>query len=310
MTAEPWKDPELWQRLKPIFDAAMERPTDERARFIDETCNGDGELRDALHTLVKAYGEPPTQPPATLFDLHELFPENLLAFAPGDLVAERFQIVRLIGSGGMGEVYEAIDLDLEQRIALKTIRADVSANPKMLAHFKNEVKLAKKISGDHVCRIHELYPQAWTATGRRPAFLTMEFLDGTTLADRIHEQGALPWKEVKAIALDICEGLRAMHEAGVIHRDLKSRNVMLAERNGTVKAVIMDFGLAHQVTTATSDTASELSEEQGVAGDLLRFSQPFIAGVSRFRFVGEYISPPSSSGLWGCGKRCLLSTSP
>jgi eukaryotic-like serine/threonine-protein kinase len=266
MNPDPWEDPQLWQRLKPLFDAAMGKPETERARFIDEACGEDPELREALRQLVNASGDSTATADARIFDLHKLFPEQRPTFVADELVLERFRIVRLIGSGGMGEVYEAVDLELGQRIALKTIRAQISGNPKMLAHFKNEVKLAKKISGLHVCRIHELYPQVETPAGYRPAFLTMEFLDGVTLADRIRDTGPPPWKEVKAIALEICEGLRAMHEAGIIHRDLKSRNVMLADRNGTVKAVIMDFGLAHELPNPTSETASELSEEYAVAG--------------------------------------------
>ncbi len=161
----------------------------------------------------------------------------------------RFRIVGLIGSGGMGEVYEAIDLQLG-RIALKTVRADIASNPQLLAHFKKEVQLARRLSGPHVCRIHDLHPST-DADGLPRAFLTMEFLEGITLADKIRESAPLPWREVKTIALEICEGLRVMHEAGIIHRDLKSRNVMLAKRNGLVRAVVMDFGLAREVRTAT-----------------------------------------------------------
>lgn len=150
----------------------------------------------------------------------------------------------------MGEVYEAPELEMG-RIALKTIRPDIAGTPdKLLAHFKKEVGLAQKIHNLHVCRIHHYEPPH----GSQPAFLTMVYLDGVTLADRIREHGPLAWKDVKANALEICEGLRAMYEAGIIHRDLKSRNMMLANRNGRVTAVIMDFGLAHEVRTATSET--------------------------------------------------------
>ncbi|MBV8438055.1 MAG: serine/threonine protein kinase [Silvibacterium sp.] len=273
MSPELWEKPGLWERLKPLFDAAMDKPESERTRFIDEACGDDGELKEALHRLVEASGE--TGPADDqLFDLHRLIPQQRSAFAERELALGRFRIVRQIGSGGMGEVYEAIDLDLGHRIALKTIRADIAGNAQMLARFRKEVELAQKILNPHVCRIHHYEPPDprntrpafLTPAFLTPAFLTMELLDGVTLADRIRKKGPLPWKEVKAIALEICEGLRAMHEAGIIHRDLKSRNVMLANRNGTVKAVIMDFGLAHEVKTATSETASLTSEERGVAG--------------------------------------------
>ncbi|HZD51196.1 MAG TPA: serine/threonine-protein kinase, partial [Silvibacterium sp.] len=262
MTPELWEKPELWERLKPLFYAAIEKPEGERPRYIDEVSGDDRELHDALHRLVSASGDSTAPADGHLFDLHRLFPKERQAFAEGDVVRRRFRIVRLIGTGGMGEVYEAVDVDLGRRIALKTIRADIAGNPRMLSHFKTEVELAQKILNPHVCRIHHYEPP----DGDRPAFLTMEFLEGATLADRIREREALPWKEVKAIALEICEGLRAMHETGILHRDLKSRNVMLASRNGAVKAVIMDFGLAHEVPTGTSETAADVSDEHAVVG--------------------------------------------
>jgi eukaryotic-like serine/threonine-protein kinase len=257
--------PEMWERLKPLFEAAMLKPPEERARFIKEVCGENREMRDTLEKLVKANGNSTGPADIPLLNFHTFLPEARLAFAKGELVGDRFRIVRLIGSGGMGEVYEAKDLVLG-RIALKTIRPDIAANTQMLSRFKKEVQLALKISGPHVCRIHDFHPS--DAATRRSAFLTMEFLEGITLADKIRESGPLPWREVKTIALEICEGLRVMHEAGIIHRDLKSRNVMLANRNGTVQAVVMDFGLAREVRSATSETVSDVSAENSVAGTI------------------------------------------
>jgi Flp pilus assembly protein TadD/TolB-like protein len=257
--------PEMWERLKPLFGGAMLKPPEERARFVDEVCGDDRELRDALEKLVKANGDSTGLADIPFLNIHTFLPEARPAFAEGELVGDRFRIVRLIGSGGMGEVYEAKDLALG-RIALKTIRSDIAANSQMLSRFKKEVQLALKISGPHVCRIHDFHPS--DAAAGRSAFLTMEFLEGITLADKIRESGPLPWREVKIIALEICEGLRVMHEAGIIHRDMKSRNVMLANRNGTVQAVVMDFGLAREVRSATSETETDVSAENSVAGTI------------------------------------------
>jgi serine/threonine protein kinase len=268
MTPELWETPEGWERLKPLLHPAMQKPPEERARFVDEVCGDDLELRDALLRLLRANEDSIGRGDGPIVRLHSLFPLSQAAFAEGELVANQFRIVRLIGSGGMGEVYEAIDLELGRRIALKTIRPDIAGNPQMLAHFKKEVLLAQRISGPHVCRIHALHPPTDSRAGTRQTFLTMEYLDGMTLADKIRESGPLPWSEVKTIALGICEGLRVMHEAGIIHRDLKSRNVMLAQRNGVVHAVVMDFGLAHEVRSATSETETDVSAEQGVAGTI------------------------------------------
>ncbi len=263
MSAEPWEDPELFEQLKRLFDEAMEKSASERERFIAEVSRNDRVLGDALRRLVNASGDSTAPADRQIFDFHRLFPEHRAAFSEGQLVRRRFRIVRLIGTGGMGEVYEAVDQEMG-RIALKTIRPAIAGHSQILARFKKEVGLAQKINNPHVCRIHHYEPPDLRED--RPAFLTMEFLEGATLADWIHERGPLQWKDVKAIALEICEGLRAMHEAGILHRDLKSRNVMLASRNGAVKAVIMDFGLAHEVTTGTSETADDVSEEHAVVG--------------------------------------------
>ena len=100
--------------------------------------------------------------------------------------------MRLIGNGGMGEVYEAIDLEMG-RIALKTIRPDIAANPDMLSRFRKEVQLALKISSPYVCRIHAFYVLPDSPNRPKRAFLTMEFLEGVTLADKIRESGHLSW---------------------------------------------------------------------------------------------------------------------
>ncbi len=94
----------------------------------------------------------------------------------------------------------------------------------------------------------------------------MEFLDGVTLADKICESAPLPWQEAKRIALEICDGLQAIHDAGIIHRDLKSRNIMLASRNGSIRAVVMDFGLASEIPSPTSETVKEFITANGPVG--------------------------------------------
>ncbi len=211
------------------------------------------------------------------------------SFSDGELILDRFRIVRYVGGGGMGEVYEAIDLEMG-RIALKTIRPEIANNPDMLARFKKEVALALKISGPHVCRIHAFFPHAFnsltdSARGAKRAFLTMEFLEGITLADKISESGPLPWREAKAIALEICEGLQTIHDAGVIHRDLKPRNIMLASRNGSICAVVMDFGLAREVASSTSETATNFnSDSQGQIEGTLNSMAPE-------QFEGEEVRP-------------------
>jgi len=176
-----------------------------------------------------------------------------LGVSAGDVLAGRFRIVRHLGSGGMGDVFEAIDLVMgASRIALKTIRPDMIEDAEQMARFKNEVQLARRVTNRHVCRIHELFLMG--DEGERQAFLTMEFLEGMTLADRLRVRGPLEWPEARRVALEICEALQSIHEAGVIHRDLKGRNIMLAQRNGSPCTVLMDFGIARAISRHTGET--------------------------------------------------------
>jgi serine/threonine protein kinase len=236
---------EKWAHLKTLFDAAVDKGPEDRSAFIADIRLADQELAQDLELLIRSHQDQTCTLDHPLFQFQELTQADLPTFADGDLVAGRFRIIRLLGIGGMGEVYEAQDLELG-RIALKTIRQEIAANPQMLARFKREVQLARRVTSPYVCRIHELFRLSPGHDHAPLAFLTMEFLEGRTLADRIHQEEPLPWQEVKLIAAQLCEGLQAIHEAGVIHRDLKSHNVMLTSRHGITQAVIMDLGIAHE----------------------------------------------------------------
>jgi predicted negative regulator of RcsB-dependent stress response len=239
--------PELWQRLKPLFHAAMDKEPGERADFVKEVCNSDLELERELRLLVQAEEQGNGTFDKPMANLNALFNSEPTRFQPGEMVLGRFRIVRLLGKGGMGEVYEAEDLQLG-RIALKTILPEVAISNRAFDRFRREVQLARKVSGLQVCRIHELFLLPAEGRYAKTAFLTMEFLDGITLSQLLDRDGALPSNRALPIALDLCEGLRLIHQEGIIHRDFKSGNVMLCRRNGKVRAVLMDFGLAFDAT--------------------------------------------------------------
>jgi Protein kinase domain/MalT-like TPR region/Tetratricopeptide repeat len=166
-------------------------------------------------------------------------------FADGQLLLDRFRILRLLGRGGMGEVYEAEDLQLG-KVALKTIRGEVADSADLLDRFRQEVQLARRVSHPNVCRIHELF--STDIAGQHFLFLTMEFLDGVTLSDRLYSKGPFPWREAVAIAAQIADALDAIHGVGLVHRDLKPRNIMLVEGDKQRRAVLTDFGLALEST--------------------------------------------------------------
>jgi serine/threonine-protein kinase len=156
-------------------------------------------------------------------------------FAPGYLLGGRYRIVAMLGKGGMGEVYRADDLSLEQPVALKFLPEAVAHNPEALARFRNEVRIARQVSHPNVCRMYDL------AEADGCCFLSMEYVDGEDLGSLLRRIGRLPSDKALEIARKLCAGLAAAHEKGVLHRDLKPANVML---DGRGQVLLTDFGLA------------------------------------------------------------------
>lgn len=280
--------PELWQRLKPLFHAAVDRDPAERAEFIDEVCAEDPELKLQLNALVHAEEQGTEALGGPLVDLRSLVNNRAVGFHADQVILDRFRIVRSIGTGGMGEVYEAVDLQLGT-IALKTIRQDIASSKNAFERFRHEVQLARRVSGPQVCRIHELF--LLPASGRQPAtsFLTMELLDGVTLTSKLRDDGPMAWKEALPLALEICEGLRLIHEKGIIHRDLKTGNIMVCKHNGSTRTVLMDFGLAHDFSTNSDsgDPTAAHAPFQTMAGAIM--GTP--AYMAPEQFEGGPVSP-------------------
>src|SRR5437588_684898 len=156
-------------------------------------------------------------------------------FLPGRLIASRYRIIALLGKGGMGEVYRADDLTLGQAVALKFLPDTAASDDAMLDRFRNEVRIARRISHPNVCRVYDV----GDVDGQ--TFFTMEYVDGEDLASLLRRIGRLPQDKAVEISRQLCAGLAAAHGKGVVHRDLKPANVMI-DGEGNVR--ITDFGLA------------------------------------------------------------------
>ena len=156
-------------------------------------------------------------------------------FAPGTLLDGRYRIIGLLGKGGMGEVYRADDLRLGQPVALKFLPDALRDEPVRLAQFHNEVRTARQVSHPNVCRVYDIGEVDGVP------YISMEYVDGENLATSLRRIGRFPEDKAAEIARQLCAGLAAAHQRGVIHRDLKPANVML---DGAGRVRIMDFGLA------------------------------------------------------------------
>lgn len=167
------------------------------------------------------------------------------AFEPGELAADRFRIIRFAGEGGMGEVYEAQDEQLRERIAVKVLRPALVTEARYRERFHEEVRLARRVSHPNVCRVFDLEQAYSKQLGVPVDILTMELLDGETLSKRLDREGPLPLDTALEIVRQLSAGLETAHEAGIVHRDFKCGNVMLCtDAAGRLRAVITDFGLA------------------------------------------------------------------
>lgn len=165
------------------------------------------------------------------------------------MIAGRYEVLQMIGEGGMGAVYKAKDRELDRLVCLKVIRSELASRPEVLQRFKQELILARKVTHKNVVRTYDL----GEFEGVR--FITMEFIEGRDLKSVVQEKGKLPPGEAVAILQQICRGLAAAHNEGVVHRDLKPQNVML-EANG--RASIMDFGIARSIEQSGLTTAGAM----------------------------------------------------
>jgi len=218
---------------------------------------------------------------------HPVQPYALHRYAPNEVLAGRYRIIRVAGEGGMGVVYEAEDLELHERVALKTLHAPHQARESEIARLRREVQLARRVTHPNVCRIYD--------AGRHDqvVFVTMELLEGETLSRHIASKRRLDKSETIAILRQLCAGLQAAHDAGVIHRDFKSGNVMLVPRGSDMRAVITDFGLARtteldaQVShrSAIIGTPAYMAPEQIRGDDLTPAVDVYALGVVAFEMI-------------------------
>ena len=236
------------QSAEELFGEALELPMERRSAFLDQACRDAPELRGRVEQLLERdrlagsfLGKPAFTPDGNAAPTAASTAVSPGRFQAGQLIADRFAIVRFIARGGMGEVYEAKDQFLQDAsVALKIIRPEIAADATTSARFQQEVLLARKVVHSNLCPIYEIF------RCDQPAppflFLSMRLLQGETLYARFQQSAKLEPGEAVNICNQLLAGVAALHAGGIIHRDLKPNNVML--ETGSSHVSIMDFGLA------------------------------------------------------------------
>lgn len=227
--------PERWQQIREVFGSAIERASVERAAFVKEVCAGDEDLRREVESLLASYERDESfleQPAFRVTDEIESAEGEMLS--AGQSIGH-YEVISLLGEGGMGEVYLARDERLGRRVALKLLPARFITDRERLRRFEREAHAASVLNHPNVCTIHEV---GETDEGRH--YIVIEYVEGVTLREHI-AGGRLSVNEVLDISAQIAAALSAAHDEGIIHRDIKPENVII-RRDGLVK--VLDFGLA------------------------------------------------------------------
>lgn len=315
--------------MQPLLDQVLDLPPEERRAWLDEACAGDPGLRADVEAILRADAETGgLLDNATGAPVEELLrrieddrmktirmdprsaadPEGVLrrllqqgygsaeesedgGLLPGTLLVNRYRIANLLGRGGMGMVYRAEDLKLGQAVALKFLPQQLQGQPAALHRFLNEVKLARQVSHPNVCRVYDVTE----ADGRH--FLSMEYVDGEDLAALLKRIGRLPGEKSVEIARQLCAGLAAAHDAGILHRDFKPANVML---DGKGRVRITDFGLAVAAEQleggqAQAGTPAYMAPEQLEGREATSRSDLYALGLVLYElFTGKQAFPAST----------------
>lgn len=219
----------------------------------------------------------------------------------GTVLAGRYEILQLLGEGGMGAVYKARDSELDRIVVLKLIRPELAKNPEILRRFKQELILARQVTHKNVIRIFDL----GQSDGIK--FITMDFVEGQDLRRLLLEQGKFPPEQAARIMLQICRALEAAHGEGVIHRDLKPQNIMLDKKG---RVYVMDFGIARSAylpgmtqTGALIGTPEYMSPEQARGEKLTERSDLFSLGVIFYELLTGKSPYPDDAALATLWKR-------
>jgi serine/threonine-protein kinase len=299
--------PERWEHIASVCAQALEQPDSLRERFVSDVCAGDAELEGEVAGLLSA-SRSQLVIDAPLWDAAAALMEPVRRLPPGCMVAHH-RIEALIGAGGMGEVYRAVDTTLQRTVAIKVLPLALAGDAERATRLAREARVLASLNHLNIAAIYGYLDEVLTdapVRGERVQALVLEFVDGPTLADRLRT-GPLPFDEAVSIARQVADALVAAHALGIIHRDLKPANIKVRD-DGTVK--VLDFGLA-----TVADTVQRWATPED--GDVDRSDAPTVTGLVQTDngvIVGTaaYMSPEQATGrgvdarsdVWALG--CVL----
>ena len=271
--------PERWAQIQKLFDAAVEMEPQARIAYLETICQDDADLRREIESLLEAHKDADFLERSS----REIGRKLSSTLQPGDRL-HQYQILSLLGAGGMGEVYLALDTRLHRRVALKLLPRNSNFLRDQLRRFEQEARAASALSHPNVCVIYEI-----NEAESGDHYIAMEHVEGITLRERL--SGPIPVEEALGITRQLAAALSAAHQAGIIHRDIKPENIMLRP-DGLVK--LLDFGVA-KLYVGEQDATAELS--------ILRTQPGVVVGTYR------YMSPEQARGtqvdaradLWSVG---------
>lgn len=247
-------NPDKWGKVKVIFNSALEHSKEDLDEYLESACGPDSEVRQAVDELLGAY--------RTSFLDHSFsnrgsMPEEF-ALTPGSSL-RHYEIIKLLGEGGMGQVYLAYDQRLARKVAIKIYSTDASRNHDQLSRFIREARAASALHHPNICTVYEIDPE------HKPPYIAMEYVEGRSLSDMIANR-TISVDEAIDIVIQTAEGLAEAHEAGIVHRDVKPGNIVISAA-GVAKLV--DFGIAKKVLAADDDqTERQLSYAGMIIGTI------------------------------------------